>query len=170
MKLNQNSKTARLYRWFYITDNMPTNLCPYFWKLAIMWLFIIPYSIFALPYLWMRVSGTYRENIRDRILGGLIVYGIIYLVFLFGFGFTVFFTRFPKDSFLDANQFMGVLVVMITLFVLTTGGLNWFCSKFFKKKNVYDEEGNLINESKPNIIIEFIKAKYNNYCPKIDWK
>jgi hypothetical protein len=24
-------------------------------------------------------------------------------------------------------------------------------------------------EPKPNILIEFIKAKYHKYCPKIDW-
>ena len=31
MKLNSNSVTARLYRWFYMNDQMPKSLCPYFW-------------------------------------------------------------------------------------------------------------------------------------------
>jgi hypothetical protein len=36
----------------------------------------------------------------------------------------------------------------------------------------YDSEGHRIyyKEKKPNILAEFIKAKYNKYCPKIDWK
>ena len=42
------------------------------------------------------------------------------------------------------------------------------------RKNVYDKNGNWIGyeykEPKTNILIEFIKAKYNKYCPKIDWK
>ena len=42
-------------------------------------------------------------------------------------------------------------------------------------KNNYDENGNWIpyedrlTGKRPNIILEFIKAKYNKYCPKIDW-
>ncbi len=31
MNLNINSKTAKLYRWFYATNEMPQSLCPYFW-------------------------------------------------------------------------------------------------------------------------------------------
>jgi hypothetical protein len=36
----------------------------------------------------------------------------------------------------------------------------------------WDENGNYVprKEDKPNIIIEFVKAKYNRYCPKITWK
>jgi len=44
-------------------------------------------------------------------------------------------------------------------------------------KYIWDENGDYIEnpnyapyEKKPNIIIEFIKAKYNRYCPKIDWE
>jgi hypothetical protein len=41
---------------------------------------------------------------------------------------------------------------------------------------IWDENGDNIRnpdyvpyEEKQSIIIEFIKAKYNKYCPKIDW-
>jgi hypothetical protein len=41
---------------------------------------------------------------------------------------------------------------------------------------IWDADGNYVKnpnyepyEKKPNIIIEFIKAKYNRYCPKIEW-
>ena len=42
---------------------------------------------------------------------------------------------------------------------------------------IWDDNGDYVPnpdyvpyEEKPNIIIEFIKAKYHRYCPKIDWK
>lgn len=36
MKLNYNSFSSKLYRWIYYSDTneMPSNLCPYFWKLV----------------------------------------------------------------------------------------------------------------------------------------
>ena len=43
-----------------------------------------------------------------------------------------------------------------------------------KRQKRYDEDGNYLpyggEPKKQNIFIEFIKAKYNKYCPKIDWK
>ena len=48
-------------------------------------------------------------------------------------------------------------------------------AKWKRMKNNYDENGNWIpyedrlTGKRPNIILEFIKAKYNKYCPKIDW-
>jgi hypothetical protein len=48
-------------------------------------------------------------------------------------------------------------------------------AKWKRVKNNYDENGNWIPYEdrligkRSNIILEFIKAKYNKYCPKIDW-
>ena len=49
MKLNSNSISSKLYRWFYGTKELPNNLCPYFWKLVLAWLVLIPYSLVCLP-------------------------------------------------------------------------------------------------------------------------
>ena len=37
-------------------------------------------------------------------------------------------------------------------------------NKLIKEKRTPQEE------KKPSIVIEFVKAKYNKYCPQIDWE
>ena len=43
----------------------------------------------------------------------------------------------------------------------------------YKRKIKYDEYGrgiyNFHKEEKTYLVVEFVKAKYNKYCPKIDW-
>jgi hypothetical protein len=48
MRLKSNSISARLYRYFYGTEIMPTSLCNYFWALVLAYLLIIPLEIFGL--------------------------------------------------------------------------------------------------------------------------
>ena len=72
-----------------------------------------------------------------------------------------------------------VLVVAITVFIgfLMVKLINKIKDKKRYKRMGYtlDEDGNWVKsgvvvENRTNIITEFIKAKYNKYCPKIDWE
>ena len=50
----------------------------------------------------------------------------------------------------------------------------WAKEKWENRHVRYDKDGYRIwtpvEPKQPSIIVEFVKAKYNKYCPKIDWK
>jgi hypothetical protein len=181
MKLNHNSLSARLYRWFYITDQMPQTLCPYFWKLVIMWIFIAPVGILSLP---LTIIKQEADEWPVRIFGGAILWGMLFLAFLMLFPLTYFIWGWlsPKTTF-GAWQGTGILMWgLAVVFSIVWGILELNRRRREKIRHtqrewIWDENGEYTRnpdyvpyEEKPNIIVEFIKAKYNRYCPKIDWK
>lgn len=160
MELNSNSINARLYRWFYHkhTNQMPKSLCPYFWQLLIMYVFIVPYTLITLPYhLFNRWNN---ESFVSGIVGSLVVY-----LFLFGIFTMVSFVTF---------LFVGLPANGVWVHICVCGFVLWFFvigalfSKFIEY--LWEKPKGTFKEKKPNLIIEFIKAKYNKYCPNITWK
>lgn len=180
MKLNHNSTSARLYRWFYITDEMPQTLCPYFWKLVIMWIFLAPVGLISIPIV---ITKQEADEWPVRILGGLLLWGIVALLFIAIFPITYLFWGWfdPKTTF-GAWQRTGLALWGM----LIVGSIIWGILEIRQRKKearrhrqkewIWNDEGDYVKnpdyepyEEKPSIIIEFIKAKYNKYCPKIDW-
>lgn len=173
MKLNINSNTAQLYRWFYSTSVMPESLCPYFWKLALMWVFIIPYVILSLPMIIMeRLDRSETHSTGGRLGGGLVIYVILSILICMLSWIGLFFVEPVKDS-----LFMHALV---------TGAVGWSCliiiainelykvslEKWKNRGIKYDEDGYRIWNPEPkqdSIIVSFVKASYNKYCPRIEW-
>lgn len=173
MKLHANSLTAQLYRWFYATSTMPESLCPYFWKMILAWVFLIPYTILSLPVILMDRKDPEKRSTGERAGIGFIIWFILFIVVCMLSWVGLFFVDPPKDS-----LYMNIIV---------TGFIGWAFSigigvaqliKFLKHKWEtrhirYDEEGYRIwepvKEKEPSIIKEFVKAKYNKYCPKIEW-
>lgn len=181
MKLNHNSLSARLYRWFYITEDMPQTLCPYFWKLVVMWIFIIPVGILELP---LTLTKQDSDEWPMRILGGAVMWGILFVVFLMIFPLTYFIWGWgsPKTLF-GTWQVTGIIVwALVAVCAIVWGILELNRRRLEKKRHIsrewiWDGDGEFIRnpdyvpyEKKPSIIIEFIKATYYKYCPKIDWK
>ena len=181
MKLNHNSISARLYRWFYIKDEMPQTLCPYFWKLAIMWILIIPYGLLSLPVI---IGKNEIEEWGTRALAGLFGWGILFCVFLALFTVTYFFWGWfdPKTTF-GSWQMTGILIWMMTITSTIVLGIIHLNQKRGEKEEnrqreyIWNENGEFVKnpdyaayEERSSIIVEFIKAKYNKYCPKIDWE
>lgn len=85
-------------------------------------------------------------------------------------------------SFLSQIQFGGFLclgVILAISFVCGIGYLVHENKKRIRRKRqefIWNDEGDRLPNPeyvpytpKPNIIVEFIKAKYNKYCPKIEW-
>lgn len=177
MKLNSNSISSKLYRWFYGTKTLPNNLCPYFWKLVFAWFIVIPYSLFCLPVILMELFDKTYE-VTDNSTGKRIGYSLLtyFLLFLAGcmlssVGF--FFVLPEKDSFYG---FMGTLGFCLWVTGVVLGiieGVKALTEWNYRRKIKYDEDDYRIweepTEKQPSIIIEFVKAKYNKYCPKIDW-
>ncbi len=183
MELNRNSISARVYRNFYDTSNMPESLCPYFWKLVAAW----PLTILFLPLLvpfWISNKFTDAKDYNGRmpfpaqVFIGLFAYAALYLIFCVGVTISSFWLTYNKDSSWYGRYLVGWVGIVSTIICLIIYGImEW--KKHLRIKKIerhYDAEGNYIHygeeetPEKPGIIVEFIKAKYNKYCPKIDWK
>lgn len=176
MKLNYNSVSAKVYREFYNTKHMPQSLCPYFWKLIIAY----PIVILLLPLLiptWIsiKLSGGSDDDapIAVKAFMGAILYGCIFLIISVGVFISTIWITYYQPSMLH-GMYIGGATTIVTLSIV--GLIVWIkyliSERRLKRMNTeLDQNGNQIPYvHKPNIIIEFFKAKYNKYCPKINWK
>jgi len=161
MNLNQNSISAKLYRWFYdkAKHQMPTNLCPYFWKLMIMWIFIIPSAILSLPsnIYFSFDKRHYGQSKTNNPWIGLVFWGLLFIIQCIIIALSFFFVSYEEDSYFHISGFMGFVFILTIIGILI---IFWYETVFKNKEE---------KEKKPNIILEFIKAKYNKLCPRITW-
>jgi hypothetical protein len=178
MKLNSNSISSKLYRWFYGTNDLPNNLCPYFWKLVLAWLVLIPYSLVCAPVIIMElIDGDgyrYQDNSTGKRIGlSALVYFILFCVMCMISFIGWFFVLPEKDSFYGLMGTIGSLVWVAVIITGAIEGYKAFEEWNYRRKIKYDENGrriyNFHKEEKTYLIVEFAKAKYNKYCPKIDW-
>ena len=171
MELNRNSISAKLNRWFYDENKMPSNLCPYFWKLIAMWIFIIPFSIISIPVIILEKINQekfYAGNILLKILVSLVLYvGLYGITTMFISLITIWFVS--KDIIIHYNYIyiVGTLLDLFGLIWLIYFGVDKIVNYYSFKKYWKNKEE---PKKESSIIKEFIKAKYNKYCPKIDWK
>jgi hypothetical protein len=162
MKLNQNSLSAKLYRWFYKTDTMPTNLCPYFWKLVTVVILSPLFAIYTLPYEIINYKrsrwDTYGDMLDISLGYWYRIAAIICMISSLGFFFYI-----P-----DTDSLLWVIMGVGSCFwgCLILVGIAWAIAKTVE----YLESKNSNTEKTDNIIVEMVKAKYHKYCPKIDWK
>jgi hypothetical protein len=167
LQLKENSITAKLYRWFYAKKGMPTNLCPYFWKVVIMYTFILPYTLFCLPVIVIKPFRTFQKDTlnTNRVFGSLLIYVMwffiacmLYVVFVF-FG-----VKLHKEF-----AAMGVIGWSVLFFI----GIGILITHLKDKSEEYKWENRdikTVNTPKVSLIKEFISAKYHKYCPQITWK
>jgi hypothetical protein len=174
MTLDQNSTSARLYKWLYSTEDLPNNLCPYFWKVVLAYLIIIPYTLLALPYLIG--LAIYKESSKNDSFGKRIGIGFILYFMIFAASSALCFIGifFIPPAEKSLYQFMAIMGGIIWLVCLGLGGSHlWdvYTENKRKSKIRYNEQGyRIYEEPKSNLIVEFVKAKYGKYCPKINWK
>ena len=171
MTLNENSLNANLYRWFYGKFNLPTNLCPFFWKLVAAWILLIPFSLFCLPTIVMDIffsnSTLGKEKPGDRLWISLVIWIGLFLATCMGLAIVLFFTE--LGGFTDLGR-TGILLWIIGFIIGTIYLFSHGYDKYQDSKKKYGEYGRRIYEEKTdNILIGFIKAKYNEWCPVITW-
>ncbi len=156
MKLSTNS----WHYWVYTASwgVPPHNLCPYFWKLVIATLFL-PFNL-----IWHSISLIVNAVAKDDIIG-------------------------ERDWPFFSSRFMMSLALNVLLCVLIGMVAIWFAWNSFTRISGITGYGVLIivlislgiikiqkrmsrrvREKRPNIIAEFVKAKYNKYCPTIEWE
>lgn len=178
MKLNQNSVSAKLYKWFYGVSEyqgLPNNLCPYFWKVVLMYLTIIPYILFSIPVVVYDMfdkgydNGDRKTGERLGIAAG--VYIGIFVVTALITAIVGFFIHIESKSFWEFCQLTGCLVWGGIIVVGGIESVKHLREYTTINKSYYSEEENkwVYKKTKVNMTAEFIKAKYNKYCPKIDW-
>ncbi|MES3018205.1 MAG: hypothetical protein V4721_10520 [Bacteroidota bacterium] len=159
MKANTKSIHAKLYTFTYTTD-LPNNLCPYFWKLVFATLVFIPNFVIQTPALiWNFFSKTFTDLNEKRGVGFVIYVAITILSFI---GFTNYhlikalFNYYSYDHGAAVNG--GIIDSGIAICLIWSLIAYWI-----RKHRKY-------SPPKDSVLKEFVKAKYNNYCPKIDWE
>ena len=164
MKLNKNSISAKLFRWFYRTSELPTNLCPYFWKLVMAYVFAIPVFIISLPYAIIDKDSC-NESLGNRICIGLFCWFILSLLIAALTPIILFWHTPVKGSLLESLIHYGFAVWAAGLFI----GVMWFIHHLGEKIKERKRRNLPKEEKRSNIVVEMIKATYYKYCPKIDW-
>ncbi len=173
MKLKSDSFSVFIYKFVYNTQTLPNNLCPYFWKWLLMWVLVIPYTLILGPLLIIEAitKTEVDEHPFLRIMVSAMVYLGLFVVFTYGYMnyqlFKAIFHCYSYDR--SAATTAGIADLIITGFI-GIGLLikNWYnIIDFFKGTHIVHATN---KPKKEYIIIEFIKAKYNKYCPPIDWE
>lgn len=167
MTLDQNSTSARLYKWLYSTNDLPDNLCPYFWKLVFAYWVIVPYVVIALPCLVMEkiVNKTFfstRDSFGARLGIGVGIYFILWCIVCAVCTVTMLFIPPARHSLYEFMAAVGAVVWVICMVC----GLDHLYTDYQERKWAK----RFGRPYKPNLIVEFVKAKYGKYCPKINWK
>jgi hypothetical protein len=185
MELNYNSTSSKLYRWFYDKRDMPETLCPYFWKLVFAWTLTVILSPLLLP-TWVakKISKDFGDDvpIGPYALMGFFIYAAIFAVN----GIGVFISSYWITYYQETLGYFLYLTGGVVIFIGLIGSITWGAIELKNrirdkrtkriKRTIWDDNiGDYVPnldyvEPRPSMIIEFIKAKYNKYCPKIDWK
>lgn len=164
MKASKKSIHGGLYRFTY-DGEFPENLCPYFWKLVIGVILFIPNFILQFPAL---IVGIFRKDPYD-CFGSRCMGAGIYIATLFVSAYIVsqihwfkaMFNAYSYDNELANAGWAidaGIVLIIFISYIME-----------IRKRNKRKSEEQ-VQEKKPSILIEFVKAKYNRYCPKIDWE
>lgn len=166
MKLDKNSISAKLFRWFYSAKELPTNLCPYFWKLVVAYMLAIPLFVICLPTTILNIDSSY-ESVGERIGMGLLYWVIIFMLISALSPISLFWVSPKVGTFLWFLIACGFMVWAALLGV----GIVYLPTEIRDrlKERKWEKRNEPKKEKRPNIIIEMIKATYHKYCPKIDW-
>lgn len=160
MKADRNSLHAKLYEFTYTSD-LPSNLCPYFWKLVWATIIFIPNFIIQLPALIINLFRRESYDCSDFRALGIITY--ILLAVVYGYGMATFhWTKAMFNCYSYSSELANWGIGLNAGFIVITLGVLLVNHLVKPQKNK--------KEKKPSIIKEFVKAKYNRYCPKIDWE
>ncbi len=147
---------------FWVSEHI--NLCKYFWmvvvSLAVCWI-VIPFK-----YVRDQFGEPYDNIVSLAMAGGYI--GLILMTVTMAFGMSIdhasFLFIFPVTIFgLVAGMIAGIVKGIDAYDNRTNYGRQSFWNPKHKS-NKYK-----IKEYKPNLFMEFIRAKKGKYCPRIEF-
>jgi len=183
IKLSEKSWHAKLYALMYGEDGgLPKNLCPYFWGVMAALVSVVPFALFFMPthiFSWVR-KLIYKDEANSLFSEGYIstlffVALVLNAAILVGFSMVYMWFqpfvlvngqyKFTTFQIIGSLSYLtGVIFGIVTL-------SKYIQEKARKNKRKNWQDGSYIPKEKtPNILVEFIRAKYKKYCPKINWK
>lgn len=157
MKLNKNSWLAKYVLWFTLRNNLPKDLCSYFWT-SLSTVILAPLMLLV----WIPeiiISYVFSEEIydwEDRGNKTFAFYFISGIVFTLG----VLIYKWPI---ITISIILGLAILIFAIVKM----VRYFQDRKYDNLQ-HDERGRVIR--KPNIIVEFVKAKKKKYCPIIEWE
>ena len=169
MELNLNSFSAKLYKWFYaietnkywtIEAQMPKTLCSYYWELVVAYILAIPLAVLIVPtYLFEQYKG---DKSHERIGAGFVLWSVVFIFFTLIYPLFEYFSILPIiGNLFEASCILWSIIIIIAMAI--------GCGIFWDYLADRIENNRTYYEKKPNLLIEYIKAKKNKYCPKITW-
>jgi len=140
-----------------------------------MFVLILPTLVVALPIILIETIKKEKfDSYGERFGLSLVAYVAIFILISLGAASCWPWFTYEKDSFIYFCAQFGVMLALmgslVGIYYLFVWIVNSIKDKILYTKN---EEGRKVyrekRESRPNIVIEFIKAKYKNYCPRVEW-
>jgi hypothetical protein len=154
MKIKRAAWHAKFYKAMYVTNKLPTNLCPYFWKLVL--------AVITLPITSVSFLGR-CTSFGDRFSWIFITAFIEGIIFSVGLLLSMMFGLISSTSKINWHEFLianGMGIAGCAVFALI--------GYFFEILSRWEHKA--AKEKQPNILVEFVKAKKNKHCPMIEWE
>jgi len=174
MKLDYDSKTAKIYRWFYgihSTENLTNDGCEYFKKLILALFLFIPLALVTLPITIIGLIYRNTYTLGERIGFMVFLFLVSFCLFAMGCSVAMFFVDWDKTSLICKLGPPGCLLWILVIGVCIYQGILALRDYIRESRIQRDEYGYIIwNKPKQdNLLVAFYKAKKEKYCPKLEW-
>lgn len=161
VNFKKDSWHAKLYSVGYGPwTKLPANLCPYFWKVVLL------VALMPISWLGYAVKSIRHDEIQWKVMFTL----------LFKISFLI--AGMPALTILKVNGITGLGAVVFSytigaaLFVAFLAGVGFLINKGIDKLVAWNYRERPSKPQKPkedNIVLAFVKAKKQKYCPVINW-
>jgi hypothetical protein len=142
---------------------MPDSICPYFWKLLMAWVFVIPVSLFSFPAVIAEII-TKQSYGLGRLFMSVVLYMALYCIVSMVFTVLIFTNHYDSESIIVKMGSAGILIWVVAIVITVIAIL-----ELIQKKSQVEHLRNSDKVS-DSVIIGFVKSKYNKYCARITWK
>jgi hypothetical protein len=133
---------------------MPDSICPYFWKLLMAWVFVIPVSLFSFPAVIAEII-TKQSYGLGRLFMSVVLYMALYCIVSMVFTVLIFTNHYDSESIIVKMGSAGILIWVVAIVITVIETVKYF------------RNSDKVNDS---VIVGFVKSKYNKYCARITWK
>jgi hypothetical protein len=116
----------------------------------------------------------YNDNSTGKRIGfSVLIYFMLFCISSMLSVIGLLFITPEKDTFYMFMVTLGIMIWAAAIVIGVIEGVKALKEWNYSRKINYDENGRRIwgepKEQKTYLVVEFAKAKYNKYCPKIDW-
>lgn len=172
MNIKKTSWHARLWKWSFVKSDadLTNNFCSYCRQLLAA-IVLFPITGFSL---WLDQTCDKSRDIVDRFVKGVLSLAVFSLIYIIGYGIACnVFNQGGHWAWIYALP-CAVMVVIgfilgVALVIAIVAATIWVCDKVKDFSNRVKDTAPKENRKK-NIVVEFIKAKKNKYCPQINWE